>query len=118
MSGRVTRYAYLKPRIMAGDLPPWLARHSRQAYIVRAALATPDWRNRDAIRELERKADWLTKATGVRYVIDHVIPLQHPTVCGLTVHNNLAVITNVRNAQKSNCLNDELFDQPEQLGLL
>lgn len=115
---RCTGYGYLRERILAGNIPPWLANHKRKAYIVKAALATPEWRNKAAIRELEKRAIFLTKATGIVHVLDHEIPLAHPAVCGLTVHNNLKVITHDRNKQKSNNLNLELLDEPEQLSLV
>lgn len=115
---RCTGYGYLRSRILAGNEPPWLLVHKRRSYIVKAALATPDWRNKVAIRELEKRAIFLTKATGVAHVVDHEIPLAHPMVCGLTVHNNLKVITHDRNKQKSNNLNLELLDQPEQLRMI
>lgn len=113
-----TGYGYLRNKILAGNEPAWLKKHKRRAYIVKAALCTPDWRNRAAINELRKRARMLTQTTGVRYVLDHVIPLGHPTVCGLTVHNNLEVLTHDRNKQKSNNLNAELFDQPEQMALI
>jgi 5-methylcytosine-specific restriction endonuclease McrA len=46
----------------------------------------------------------LTKATGERYVVDHIIPLSNPDVCGLHVPWNLRVITQEENLKKSNKL--------------
>lgn len=92
----------LRARILAGEVPDWLARHPRQAYIRAAVLAAPPWVDRSALRTLRDYARNLTRITGVRHVLDHVVPLSHPYVCGLTVPWNLRVITYAQNAAKSN----------------
>jgi len=48
----------------------------------------------------------LTKLTSERYVVDHIVPLINPAVCGLHVPWNLRVITQEENLQKSNKLVD------------
>jgi hypothetical protein len=54
---------------------------------------------------------FLTSQTGVEHVVDHEIPLNHTMVCGLTVPENLRVITRSQNNAKSNHWN------PDQLKL-
>ena len=54
------------------------------------------------IRKIYEKARYLTKTTGIKYVVDHIIPIKHPQVCGLHVENNLRVITENENARKHN----------------
>jgi hypothetical protein len=88
--------------VLAEDYPPWLQRHSRQSYIVQAYRAIPDWVDREQLKELKCKADRLTKETGIQHVLGHVIPLNHPKVCGLTVPWNLEVITWHRNLSLNN----------------
>lgn len=39
---------------------------------------------------------------GLRYEIDHVIPLRHPLVCGLHVPDNVRVVLRKTNAKKGN----------------
>lgn len=76
-----------------------------------AGLSTPDWVNREELRVLHLKAKELTGRTGIEHVLDHIVPLTHPYVCGLTVPWNLQVITRAQNAAKSNRWN------PDQLEL-
>lgn len=71
--------------------------------------ATPPWITAEqklAIRQLYLQAQKLTKITKERYVVDHIVPLISPDVCGLHVPWNLRVITQEENLQKSNKLID------------
>jgi len=71
--------------------------------------ATPKWitpEQKLAMRQLYLHAQALTKMTGERYVVDHIIPLISPDVCGLHVPWNLRVITQEENLKKSNKLLD------------
>lgn len=65
-------------------------------------LATPRWADRDAIKEMYRKAGERTKTTRVQHCVDHIVPLIHPLVCGLHVHYNMRVITGSANSSKGN----------------
>lgn len=67
--------------------------------------ATPAWltqEQRDAIKQLYIQAQKLTELTGVRYEVDHIIPISHDDVCGLHVPWNLQVIPKEENLKKSN----------------
>ena len=69
--------------------------------------ASPRWLTKDqklAMRQLYLQAMELTKLTGERYVVDHIIPLISDEVCGLHVPWNLRVITQEENLRKSNKL--------------
>lgn len=69
--------------------------------------ATPKWVDAEeklAMRQLYIEASRLTKLTGERYVVDHIIPLLGETVCGLHTIKNLRVITQEENLRKSNKL--------------
>lgn len=71
--------------------------------------ATPIWLNtkqKQDIKNLYMQAVTLTKITGERYVVDHIVPLINPEVCGLHVPWNLRVITQEENLKKSNKLMD------------
>jgi len=74
--------------------------------------ATPKWITQEqklAIRQLYLQAMKLTKLTGERYVVDHIVPLISDEVCGLHVPWNLRVITQEENLRKSN----KLLDTPQ-----
>ena len=69
--------------------------------------ATPKWittGQKLAMRQLYLQAMELTKLTGERYVVDHIVPLISDVVCGLHVPWNLRVITQEENLRKSNKL--------------
>lgn len=71
--------------------------------------ATPRWITKEqklAMRQLYLQAQQMTKITGERYVVDHIIPLISEEVCGLHVPWNLRVITQDENLKKSNKITD------------
>lgn len=71
--------------------------------------ATPPWITKEqklAMRKLYLQAMTMTKITGERYVVDHIIPLISDEVCGLHVPWNLRVITQEENLKKSNKITD------------
>lgn len=92
----------LRARIIAGDEPDWLKKHSRRAYIVQATLARPTWVTAAMLRPLEQRRKLLSRIHGVEFVMDHDIPLTHPYVCGLTVPANLVLMPRAANANKGN----------------
>jgi hypothetical protein len=86
----------------------WNARntHKLSAYSAqrRAALlqATPTWANRFFIEQAFDIAIVRTQVTGIRWEVDHIIPLISDSVCGLHVEHNLQVIPMVVNRSKGN----------------
>jgi hypothetical protein len=64
--------------------------------------AMPKWANRFFISEIYHLAKLRTAVTGIKFHVDHVIPLRGSEVCGLHVENNLTVITAKRNIEKGN----------------
>lgn len=69
----------------------------RQKHVVRA---TPVWADHEAILAIYKQAEQLSKTTGERHEVDHVIPLGGKLVCGLHVETNLQVITAAHNRRK------------------
>lgn len=102
----------MRRRILAGDVPWWVEQHPRKAYIVTANLATPDWVDRKELQRLHAECKRRSLETGVYHVLDHIIPLSHPDVCGLTVPWNLQIITARQNAAKSNKWNPWQLELP------
>lgn len=76
--------------------------------------ATPPWVTKEqklAMRKLYLKAQQLTKLTGERYVVDHIVPLISDEVCGMHVPWNLQIMTQEENLKKSNKLLDTPLNQ-------
>jgi hypothetical protein len=74
-------------------------------YWCRRRNRTPNWLTEQdyaVMREIYEFAESLSKSTGVRYAVDHIVPLFGKTVSGLHVPDNLQVITLVENSRKGN----------------
>ena len=77
----------------------------------RTQIATPKWlkqRHKKEIRAMYEAAMLMTEVMQEPYVVDHIVPLNGKTVCGLHVPWNLQVITAHKNSKKSN----KLIDNP------
>lgn len=65
----------------------------------------PSWANLEKIEDIYRQARVLTLETGIKYHVDHVIPLQGKLVSGLHVEGNLEAIPAKDNHRKYNFFN-------------
>jgi hypothetical protein len=69
---------------------------------LRKKHATPKWADKNKIKQFYLKAKELTNLTGIPHEVDHIIPLNGLTVCGLHVENNLQILTQEENRKKFN----------------
>ena len=72
----------------------------------------PSWltkNQKDEIKSFYKKAKDLTENIGIKYHVDHIVPLRGKTVSGLHVPWNLNVIPSEENMKKSNKLLPELI---------
>ena len=74
--------------------------------------ATPSWLTIDDYRKIEEFymiSQQLHLSTCEEYHVDHIVPLQGKTVCGLHVPWNLRIIPAKENLSKSNKLQEEIL---------
>ncbi len=84
----------------------------RYWYFLHIWRAWPDWAQYpDQYGAIHRECDRL-RSRGRNAVIDHIVPLRSPLVCGLHVPWNLQIIDDLENRKKSNkWWPDAPFDQ-------
>lgn len=78
-------------------------------------MAVPPWANQAEIRRFYVLAHKLTKETGIKANVDHVVPLQSPLVCGLHCAANLSVLTAAHNKSKGNLWWPQMWGRDEEL---
>ena len=69
---------------------------------------TPSWLSEEHWKEIKTEyelAAWCSEVMGEKYNVDHIVPLQGKTVCGLHVPWNLQVIPAKDNFKKGNRFN-------------
>ena len=90
--------------------PLWAQRHVRAPKVgIRSSARfrflrrrTPAWADRDLLRCLKRLSSIYTKALGEQFSEDHIVPLNHPLVCGLHTPDNIELKPLRVNLMKSN----------------
>jgi 5-methylcytosine-specific restriction endonuclease McrA len=110
-----------KRKILAGAEPHWILNNKRRRYIRACVLSAPPWVKRADFKALETRRDFLARAYGEPFELDHIVPLQGAGVCGLTVPWNMRPIPARCNSAKGGkwCPQQvEMFDDtPIQMGL-
>lgn len=80
----------------------------RRAYDAkrRATLlqATPKWFEKEIVDSIYEECHLIEICLGVKYEVDHIVPLISEVVCGLHCKDNLQIITKKENLQKLNKL--------------
>lgn len=64
--------------------------------------ATPPWVDSEAIKAVYVMCEQLSKITGIKHHVDHIIPIMGKNVKGLHVHWNLQIIPASENLSKGN----------------
>ena len=85
-----------------------------QRRYVQLVLATPVWRDREAIKAIYAEAERRTKETGIKHEVDHIYPIQSKYACGLHVHHNMQILEKTHNRSKKNKF--PMHDSPALLG--
>lgn len=83
------------PKVFGSRLPGTHRRRHERA-------AIPGWADKPTIGQFYRLARIATKATGVRWSVEHIVPLRHPLVCGLHCPANLTLSPLAANVLKGN----------------
>lgn len=77
----------------------WAAYCSKRRALKRQAM--PIWSDAEKIARVYALAAALS-VNGAEFEVDHIVPLNHPLVCGLHVPANLQVLLRVANRSKGN----------------
>lgn len=104
-------YARLNPEVVRKSQAKYSAAH--KAYYgaktmernARKRQAVAPWANKffiEEIYDLARRRSALKSGGYAKWHVDHIVPLQHPNVCGFHVEHNLRVIPSIQNAAKGN----------------
>lgn len=78
----------------------------RRASKANASKITKTLGLHNEVNEFYVLARSMTKSTGIKHEVDHIIPLRSSVVCGLHVPWNLRVVTRSYNARKYNMIED------------
>jgi len=71
----------------------------------RVRSAQPEWADKQEIAKIYSQAKLAEAVTGLKYHVDHIIPLQGKNVCGLHVPWNLQILEATDNLVKGNRIN-------------
>ena len=69
---------------------------------IKLERATPCWSETEAIKIVYLKRDEYKKLYGIKFEVDHIIPIKSDTVCGLHVLANLQLLDKLLNGSKHN----------------
>ena len=73
-----------------------------RAYQAAKRQRVPKWADKLATEYVYHAAKVVEQEYGTKWDVDHIVPLQGKTVCGLHVHNNLQILPPIENYRKNN----------------
>lgn len=76
--------------------------YSSRRYMTLRRQSLAKWASSDAIRTVYEKANELSIKFGIRFEVDHIVPLKSEIVCGLHCEDNLQLLAASLNRSKSN----------------
>lgn len=76
------------------------AQGAKRRFQIKRAL--PKWVDLQNIQFVYELCEKISKETGIKHNVDHIIPLQSSLVCGLHCLENLRIITETENKRKGN----------------
>ena len=91
-----------KEKLMRGEHVHWVESNSRSGYIRQCVLSFPPWVNRKELEAIWQECRRLESVHGVPYTLDHIVPINHPFVSGLSVPWNLRPCPRKANESKGN----------------
>lgn len=109
-NARVREWNRRNPEKMRAMSASWAKSNPEKAAALAAQYraaklqATPAWADKFLISEAYDLAARRTqmRSGGVKWHVDHIVPLNHPLVCGLHVERNMQVIPATANCRKGN----------------
>jgi len=78
-----------------------MSSENHRRYYQTVYAAQPVWANRADIRSIYKRATAM-RERGSSAVVDHIVPLKHPMVCGLHTADNMQIVSESYNMMKSN----------------
>lgn len=73
--------------------------------------ATPVWSDLVEIRNIYKLSVLMSNSSGLKYHVDHILPLQGKSVCGLHIPSNLRIIPQVDNLSKNNKFDADMHSE-------
>lgn len=84
---------------------PHMAARAKMKRRTLEGKSRPSWANSDLIKQVYEGSKRLGKLLNKKFHVDHIVPLNHPDVCGLHVWANLQVLEDKINLSKGNKFN-------------